>query len=210
MVKRILPSRKRSAFTMIELIFAIVVIAITVLSLPMMTQVNARGMESGFVQEAIFASSAEIHQALSYRWDRNSAPGLNNASLSEVIHIATGIANGDCNVATGKRRGHAARQCNMGATNVANTADAAVPNINNAVKNANLFLIDAADNGSGYKLQNVTITLAVTNPTSFGVANNANIKRVDATIRDTNNDIVTTLYSYSFNLGEVDPIKRSF
>ena len=46
---------KRLAFTMIELIFAIVIIAITVVSLPMMTQVTASGASDNLeAQEAIF------------------------------------------------------------------------------------------------------------------------------------------------------------
>ena len=45
---------KRFGFTMIELIFAIVIIAISVMSLPMMTQVTNKGLEESLVQEAIF------------------------------------------------------------------------------------------------------------------------------------------------------------
>jgi prepilin-type N-terminal cleavage/methylation domain-containing protein len=63
MRKRIL---HRLAFTMIELIFAIVIIAISVMSLPMMTQVTSAGIERNLVQEAIFASVAEINLATTY------------------------------------------------------------------------------------------------------------------------------------------------
>jgi hypothetical protein len=57
---------------MIELIFAIVVIAISVLSLPMMIQANYKGVESNVKQEAIFVTSAKIMQVLSFPWNSTS------------------------------------------------------------------------------------------------------------------------------------------
>jgi len=47
--------KNRLAFTMIELIFAIVIIAITVVSMPMMTQVTSSGASKNLeLQEAIY------------------------------------------------------------------------------------------------------------------------------------------------------------
>ncbi|WP_366755894.1 type II secretion system protein [Sulfurimonas sp.] len=54
------------AFTLIELIFAIVIIGISVMSLPMLTQVTSSAIEKNLVQEAIFASVAEINLATTY------------------------------------------------------------------------------------------------------------------------------------------------
>jgi len=76
--------RKRFAFTMIELIFAIVIIAISVMSLPMMAVVTQRGMENNIVQEAIFAASAELMGATSGYWDENSMQDINVSHLSRV------------------------------------------------------------------------------------------------------------------------------
>ena len=81
----------RSAFTMIELIFAIVIIAISVLSLPMMNQVISKNIEGSIVQEAIFAASAELNQVVSYYWDENSMEGT--ATLSRVVHVVSSICN---------------------------------------------------------------------------------------------------------------------
>lgn len=81
--------RIRSAFTMIELIFAIVVIAIAVVSLPMMTQVTAKGVEANIDQEAIFATSAKMMQILSFAWDKNSTDANTSRSrdYAKVIDI---------------------------------------------------------------------------------------------------------------------------
>jgi len=192
---------------MIELIFAIVVIAITVLSLPVMTQITSRGMERGLVQEAIFASSAEIQQALSYRWDRFSAPEDNNISYSKVINL-----HNDCDAITKKRPGHAARSCLNDLTIVAphNASSTDVATIHDITGAKNLFIIAATDNGSGYK-QQYQITLAINNPSSFGsLVNNDSIKRVSASVSDADGNLITQLYSYTFNIGEIEPIKRSF
>lgn len=63
----------RKAFTLIELVFAIVIVAITVLSVPVMLQINSRGIQAGVDQEAVFAASAKLMQTLSYPWDEYSS-----------------------------------------------------------------------------------------------------------------------------------------
>jgi len=82
----------RAAFTMIELIFAIIVIAITVVSLPMMTQVTAKGVEANIDQEAIFATSAKMMQILSFAWDKNSidanvSRSRDYAKVIDITHL---------------------------------------------------------------------------------------------------------------------------
>lgn len=198
---------QKPAFTMIELIFAIVIIAITVVSLPMMTQVNASGIEKGYIQEAIFASSAEVHQALSYRWDANSTPDGNAVDLSQVIDVSN-----LCHPTRKRMPGHAARRCLNDLTiPVANNHNHFIPNINNATDLKNLFLVNTSDHGksSGYKNQALKLNLVVTHPATFHLISNPNIKRIDATVID-GTDVVVKLYSYSFNIGEVDPMQRSF
>ena len=58
MVKLASSSRVRHAFTMIELIFAIVVIGVTLLTIPLMIETNNTAMERNLAQEAIFLASA--------------------------------------------------------------------------------------------------------------------------------------------------------
>ena len=93
--------RHRLAFTLVELIFAIVIIAMAVLSLPVMTQVTQKGIEDSIVQEAIFAGSAELMGATTYYWDANSIYDINTSHLSRVIDISN-----DCNATTNLRPGH--------------------------------------------------------------------------------------------------------
>ena len=61
---------KRSAFSMIELIFAIVVIAVTVLSLPMMTGVTASSNADIMkAEEAVFEAYVKILEVTSGKYD---------------------------------------------------------------------------------------------------------------------------------------------
>ena len=62
----------RSAFTMIELIFAIVLIAVVMLTIPTMIQVNNKALEGNAAQEAIFLVSAVLSETTTLIWDDNS------------------------------------------------------------------------------------------------------------------------------------------
>jgi hypothetical protein len=75
---------------MIELIFAIVVIAITVISLPMMVQVNFKGIEGNIKQEAIFSTSAQMMKVLSFAWDSNTTDLNQTLDYARVMDIGTG------------------------------------------------------------------------------------------------------------------------
>lgn len=85
----------RSAMSMIELVFAIVIMGIAVMSLPLiLTQVqsnNAFAMQ----QEAILAAKAKIGDILTYEWDANSYDTtaqrsyvLDTASDAELSRVA--------------------------------------------------------------------------------------------------------------------------
>lgn len=105
---------KRQAFTLIELIFAIVIVAIIVLSIPMMTQATSKSSEGSISQEAVFAASAKLMQTLSFPWDENSSDieqMLEGATvLSGVVKIPGGTASLDFND-TVCRPGLIARRC---------------------------------------------------------------------------------------------------
>lgn len=68
----------RFAFTFIELIFAIVIIGISVISLPTITQVLNTGLEKNMAQEALLLGSSDVLRAISGQWDENSREGNNS------------------------------------------------------------------------------------------------------------------------------------
>ena len=206
-------SKSRFGFSMIELIFAIVIIGITVVSLPMMTQATSRGIDNNFVQEAIFAASTEVMQAMSYRWDLNSAENNTPGELSRVIDLANDCEDNTTLARYGKRPGHIVRSCYSNLSDVdanvsANTSDPLIENLNNAVKtDSNVF---TGIDGSGYGYKKAYTQTTTVNISSFGGVNNENFKHIETTITDPVNETQVVLEAFSANIGEVEPLKRSF
>jgi type II secretory pathway pseudopilin PulG len=211
----------RVAFTLIELIFAIVVIGIAVISMPTVNQVSTDGMEKNILQEAIFMASAELNQAVSANWDDNSyEPGEENTT-ARVIDLIGDCNNNPLSPMFRQRQGQVHRRC---LTNPA-TGVAAAPN-NLVIDFNDLAGISTvnSDNLDGYK-NNMTTTIAV-NPAggpslvsvaggglagAFGqnIAGDAlNIKQIQATIVVGPDTVI--LNAYSCNIGEIDYEGRSF
>jgi len=202
---------KHSAFSMIELIFAIVIIAISVLSLPMMTAITSKNIEGSIVQEAIFAASTELNQAISYAWDENSIE--NGTSFSRVLWSAT-----DCDSISKRRSGHIFQPYHRRCTD-ANTTTRLVLGSNGVNDSNDLDDINTTTHPiflgigstSGYKKaydSNISVTY-----TGFGtiLASEQNIKKLTVSVSDpiTNNPI-TVLHTFSSNIGGIDYYKKAY
>lgn len=195
---------------MIELIFAIVVIAITVLSLPMMTQVTSTSSERNIVQEAIFAASTELNQVVSYYWDENS--------LQDDNILAKVVSNGDCNETTKLRPGHINqpyhRRCiddtTLRPSTTLGSDGGDLDDLDDIDQTQHqIFTLNPAS-ATGYKeVYTSQLTVAYSD---FGdeTAADQNIKRITVTIRDADNNITTILRTYSANIGEIDYYKRRY
>jgi prepilin-type N-terminal cleavage/methylation domain-containing protein len=98
----------KNAFTMIELIFAIVIIGIVAISLPVIMVNNAKNVESNLMQEAILIVATKTGQVLTYPWDENSRDPLTAIlAKTEALNIneVTIEAELDRNISD-YRRGH--------------------------------------------------------------------------------------------------------
>jgi len=84
--KLLLSQRLKTAFTMIELIFAILIISISMLTLPAMMRVDAKNQEASLYQEGIMLTTTKIAQALTFYWDVNSQPLAGAATTSLVLN----------------------------------------------------------------------------------------------------------------------------
>lgn len=205
MVKKL--STHRNGFTMIELIFAIVVIAITVISLPMMTQITNKGSESALVQEAIFAASAELLDAFTLLWDRDMLDPT-DADSQKVINLS-----GDCDAATFKRPGHAARAClNDLSVLPYNDADSVTVNLHNAAHGKSTVFAHEHGYAEAQTYKQVyTSELSVGTNGSFGsLVNDSNIKTISLSSFDENDKLITRMEMYKFNIGGIVPYKRNF
>lgn len=204
----------RFAFTMIELIFAIVVISISVISLPMITQITMKSIDDSLVQEAIFASVASLNEATSYRWDEHSMDDKLIDPLYSRI-ISNGLGGGiECQAGTpNKRPGHINRMC---LDNLSTRPYLGGPPYSDSLHEAthgveSVYIVGATTSVEGYKkLYNSTLTVTnggVGNGTEFedGAGNDPNMKEITITILDADdNSIVTQMKTYSANIGEVE------
>lgn len=197
----------KKAFTMIELIFAIVVISIVVLAIPTLINVSSKNEDNSMAQEAIFAASAELMGASNVYWDENSTYDQNKSSLSRVISIKDDHGYGECNTITHLRLGHINqpfhRRClddnNIGARN---TPGGDVYDLNDIAHGSQELFTDSAD-ASGYKKKYNSI-LGVTL-----LSDDDNVKVVTETILNPDDgSVITKLKLQAANIGEVEPYKK--
>jgi prepilin-type N-terminal cleavage/methylation domain-containing protein len=202
--------KKRLAFTLIELIIAIVVIAVTVMSLPMLSNVIGEGISANIVQEAVFASASELNEATTAHWDKNSFDSGSSYLFAKVIDI-----DNDCNTTTKLRPGHIQqpyhRQClndlSISPSDTKDTTDDIVTIDDMAHDYTDIF-INATTSQSGYK-DSYKSKLQVVRPANFN-GSNQNIKEIISTIKNSKNQVIVSLKTYSANIGEVDYFKRKY
>jgi len=92
----------RPAIAMIELIFAIIVMGITLMSAPMLV---SRAMQSSFTaiqQEAINEAASHISNVMGYHWDEGDA---NDLYLDPILVVSGGDSNLSQYGTTGRRYG---------------------------------------------------------------------------------------------------------
>lgn len=220
--KTVNQTRGRAAFTLIELIFAMVVISVSVMSLPMMTQVNSEGIEGNLVQEAIFASVSEINVATSGMWDDESIGGILCSSLlSNVVNTSNSTCTGVGAII--KRPGHVNRKC-LDADINTNITTAAQTNVCDSSLEffkhdyANIYIDNTDDSqgatsAAGYKVKYMSkleVNLCSTDThIQFGnTADNPDMKEIVVTIANEDNETVTLLRTYATNIGEVDYARK--
>lgn len=207
---------RRYAFTMVELIFAIVVISIAVVSLPVMTQTIDKNTESSIVQEAIFASETVLNESTAKYWDKNSQNDANNTAglLSRVIRTSLN----DCNLTLPNRRvGHINRRCLSDLTvGVSNDAAAPYTIDNMATEWNNNDIILLSPSGAAYKAD-YTATATITQCTTIGgtgcilfgnISPNPDLKEISLVITDQNTNPIIRVRTYSANIGDVEISKR--
>ncbi len=87
----------RRGFSLIELVFAIVIIAITLITIPTLLGESVKSNAYTLVQESLLAARTKLGNILSYPWDQNS-PEYDNGSLkgSYILDVINGDDELDC------------------------------------------------------------------------------------------------------------------
>ena len=205
---------KRSAFTLIELIFAIVIIAITVLTLPMMSRVTAKGIENSIVQEAIFAAATELNEVTTLHWDANSINPAAPNSYAKVIDIT-----GQCDDNTSSPRYRLLpgqieqplhRRClDSNTTMPADANSATIETVENKAHGYRLIFLNPAPDKEGYK-EKYKSKITIQDKAKFGGSKDKNIKRIKVTILNSKGHVITSLVTYVTNIGETDYYKKAY
>jgi len=91
--------RKKSAFTLIELIFSMVIIAIAFTVLPKIMQLAAKVSVQNVREEAMYNAVAYIGLIKSTAWDEN------NTKVDDILHVSAGDGDYNCSKTTGYRIG---------------------------------------------------------------------------------------------------------
>ncbi len=216
-----------SAFTMIELIFAIVVVGVTLLTIPLMIQTNNKALEGSITQEAIFLASAVLSVASADVWDDNSLVATNDPDeyvLAKILDVG-----GKANIGSGGySRTSETDNIRVGGLSEnlhrqfidydASAIDGTVGPAQVGDKTLTLTIESSASAIAGYKntyaVTGRRIYVADTGtvlPTASSAT--SNLKMIEVSIpvaTDANNIITVVLRAYAANIGEVDYAKRSF
>ena len=204
---------KRSAFTLIEIIFAIVIMSIAVLSLPMMNQITEKGIESSIVQEAIFAAATELNEVVTGHWDENSIEPTAPNSYARVIDMGMcddNTSSANFRLMPGHINEPLHRRClDSNTTGIAGTHTTAVEAIEDKAHGYRLIFLNPTPDKEGYK-DKYKSQVKIKNKAKFGGSKNKNIKRIRVTIRNSENHVITSLKTYVANIGETDYYKRTY
>lgn len=212
----------RKAASMIELVVAIVVMSIAVMTLPMMLEQTQKNNEFTLQQEILLAARTKLGDTLTYRWDENS---LNN---DRIVVLQT---NGDNELnpilGTTRRVGHVKadkrRKFNFdnNATTPPLVPDANIDDLDDFNGDSVTLTGTAADldyrftsfemnttvvyisDDADYNSTNLTFDLNTT-----GIANSSNIKML--TLITGRENSLFTLRAYSSNIGESEFLRRPY
>ena len=207
----------KPAFSLIELIFSIVIIAIAFMSIPTLMMQAQRSDEFSIYQEAILATSTKIKNILSYRWDENS---INSDNLVRVLDVSDGdirFYRNETIDGNKSRTGHFAytkRRSFFTDLTLPTGAKDGYDDIDDFDSETNT-LIGVSFAADDYK-KNITLNTSVyyvddTDLSKFSkedAGHATNIKMIE--VKSTVDDIEIILRAFSTNIGERELMFRSF
>jgi len=92
----------RPAIAMLELIFAIVIMGIILMSAPMLISTAAKSGYVAIQQEAINEAASQVNMIMGYQWDEND---VNEQYIDPILQVSNGHSDLDEDGTTGRRQG---------------------------------------------------------------------------------------------------------
>lgn len=210
----------KKAFTMIEMIFAIVLIGIIVAAVPEILTRNAQTVEGNRAQEAVFLASAAANRLMSYNWDSNSKDTnltvSSNLDYAKVLDVnqspaaseRQSVSVGTATVSLPIRNGHIPQDKHRRFHSVYTPPATASPlgiaiTLNDTTLGADAFKFGYALNITGGYASAFGAT------TTSGTVSNIKMAIID--IDNTTTGVTDVkMRIYAFNIGEIDYAKRTF
>ncbi len=218
----------RKGFTLIELIVAIVVISIALMSVPLLLSQANKSNEFNINQEAILAGATKIGDILTYPWNESNA--------SQTLQVFD-VTQGDNNLSrypdnTSTRRiGHFKENYRRKFYSQITQASLILGHENtndfDDIDDFNGITESITNGGVGDYIKDFNITTTVKyiddnatyssspllnmNINTIGVTPSTNLKMVEVKVVDTtNNEHITTLRAFSANIGSYELLYRTF
>jgi len=222
---------KRPAIAMIELVFAIVIMGIAVMSAPSLISTATQSTKSVFAQESIDQGVTRIAMILTYPWDENDAN--ESCQPSGVLRVTNGDHELDPLTSDPTRRkgvpaasidrkflngcnqelnasaiGLDAGEGSGSEDDIDDFTDTALNTVQNAGGDYVLSgvtiatSVSYASDGADYSGSTVTYVPSTGSPTT-------NIKKIDVTVNSTHG-VPITLHAFSCNVGGIEYARKVF
>ena len=222
----------RSALSLIELLFAIIVMSIAMLAIPSFLEQTTSAIDEILKQEAIFQASRTIQTIKTYKWDeKTTLEGSASTGVINIPHILD-ITNGDTklnrtNPASVVRQGNFnvfIRRTFFPSPTYASTTlgldaketqkddiDDFNDNIDIINKSTGNFVIDMrirqniyyiSDN-TNYNANNININIDATPATA-----STNIKMIDINVTDNKGNTLLVMRGFTCNIGAAPLLKK--
>ena len=219
----------RKAASMLELVIAIVVMGIAVMTLPLILTQSQNSNALALQQEVILATKTKLGYILAYEWDANSYDA--NASVSRVLNTTNSAsADSDFNATTTRRIGHVsadnrrrlrddmASPTPSGSASWGNAALLDMDDFHNKVEHTTVVAADMdyvfnlelnssvtyINDSALYTNQDINFTFDA----SSTPANPTNIKMITVRTKDTSNNVNIVLRAFASNIGESGITKK--
>ncbi|CAA6815897.1 MAG: Unknown protein [uncultured Campylobacterales bacterium] len=210
----------KKGFSLIELLFSIVIISLTIFTLPMLMTSSNKSDDISTTSDMIYAIESNIYATLTYKWDENGQDGIARNKVLKTNSTAIGLNEvNSTNYRIGHVIGNTRRSFHKVPLNASNslTLEGTVINdiddfndknismsksididyLNNFDVTTKVSYVEDNDASDMYQKESIDFTLGLTPTTS-----STNIKEVSITAYSSDKNLSINMKAYSSNIGE--------